>query len=52
MTGTWSSASSSSDRTPGADAAWILTKNIWVSTGAHIINDWLLFTLGLLAPVW
>jgi hypothetical protein len=27
---------------------WILTKNIWVSTGAHIINDWLLFTLGLL----
>ena len=21
---------------------WILTKNIWVSTGAHIINDWLL----------
>jgi membrane protease YdiL (CAAX protease family) len=27
--------------------AWILTKNIWVSTGAHIINDWLLFTLSL-----
>lgn len=27
---------------------WIMTKNIWVSTGAHIINDWLLFTLGLL----
>ena len=27
---------------------WILTKNIWVSTGAHIINDWLLFTLSLL----
>jgi hypothetical protein len=26
---------------------WILTKNIWVSTGAHIINDWLLFTLTL-----
>jgi uncharacterized protein len=25
--------------------AWILTKNIWVSTGAHVINDWLLFTL-------
>jgi hypothetical protein len=21
---------------------WILTKNIWVSTGAHIINDWLI----------
>ena len=28
--------------------AWILTKNIWVSTGAHIINDWLLFGIGLL----
>lgn len=28
--------------------AWILTKNIWVSTGAHIINDWLLFGMGLL----
>jgi uncharacterized protein len=27
---------------------WILTKNIWVSTGAHIINDWLLFSMGLL----
>lgn len=27
---------------------WILTKNIWVPTGAHIINDWLLFTLTLL----
>jgi len=27
--------------------AWIRTKNIWVSTGAHIINDWLLFTLTL-----
>lgn len=21
---------------------WILTKNLWVSTGAHIFNDWLL----------
>jgi hypothetical protein len=28
--------------------AWILTKNIWVSTGAHIINDWLLFSMTLL----
>lgn len=28
---------------------WILTKNIWVSTGAHILNDWLLFGVGLLA---
>jgi uncharacterized protein len=27
---------------------WILTKNIWVSTGAHIINDWLLFSAALL----
>jgi uncharacterized protein len=27
---------------------WILTKNIWVSTGAHIINDWLLFSAAIL----
>jgi uncharacterized protein len=27
--------------------AWILTKNIWVSTGAHIINDFALLTLGV-----
>ena len=27
---------------------WILTKNVWVSTGAHIINDWLLLAFGLL----
>ena len=26
---------------------WIMTKNIWVCTGAHIINDWLLFSLAL-----
>jgi membrane protease YdiL (CAAX protease family) len=28
--------------------AWIKTKNIWVSTGAHIINDWLLFAMSIL----
>lgn len=27
---------------------WMLTKNLWVSTGAHILNDWLLFGMGLL----
>ena len=27
---------------------WILTKNVWVSTGAHIVNDWLLFSMSLL----
>jgi hypothetical protein len=27
---------------------WILTKNLWVSTGAHIVNDWLLFSMSLL----
>jgi membrane protease YdiL (CAAX protease family) len=27
---------------------WILTKNILVSTGAHVINDWLLIGMGLL----
>jgi membrane protease YdiL (CAAX protease family) len=26
---------------------WIRTKNIWVSTGAHVINDWLLFSFAL-----
>lgn len=24
---------------------WILTKNLWVSTGTHIINDRLLFSM-------
>lgn len=28
--------------------AWLRTKNIWVSTGAHILNDWLLFGMALL----
>jgi uncharacterized protein len=31
--------------------AWIMTKNIWVSTGAHIINDWLLLSMGLLGNI-
>jgi uncharacterized protein len=26
--------------------AYIRTKNLWVSTGAHILNDWALLTLG------
>jgi len=28
---------------------YIMTKNIWVSTGAHILNDWAIFGLPLLA---
>ena len=28
--------------------AYIRTKNIWVSTGAHILNDWALFSIPLL----
>jgi hypothetical protein len=28
--------------------AYIVTKNIWVSTGAHVINDWLLLGMALL----
>lgn len=28
--------------------AYIRSKNIWVSTGAHILNDWFLFTINLL----
>ncbi|RWY48376.1 CPBP family intramembrane glutamic endopeptidase [Mucilaginibacter gilvus] len=31
--------------------AFIRTKNIWVSTGAHILNDWALFTAITLAQV-
>lgn len=27
---------------------WIMTKNIWVSTGAHIVNDWLFFMVAIL----
>lgn len=27
---------------------WIMTKNIWVPTGAHIINDWLLLGMSIL----
>ena len=31
--------------------AYLWTKNLWVSTGAHIINDWVLFSIPLiLAP--
>lgn len=31
--------------------AFIRTKNIWVSAGAHIINDWVLFTAVMLAAM-
>ena len=27
---------------------WIMAKNIWVSTGAHVVNDWLLFSMSML----
>jgi len=27
---------------------YIITKNIWVGTGAHILNDWIMFTVSLL----
>lgn len=27
---------------------WIMTKNLWVATGAHITNDWILFGAGVL----
>lgn len=30
-------------------AGYIITRNIWVSTGAHIINDWVIFSVVLLA---
>ncbi|MFD4182554.1 CPBP family intramembrane glutamic endopeptidase [Rhodococcus sp. NPDC058514] len=28
--------------------AYIRTKNLWVSTGAHIINDWVMFTVSII----
>lgn len=28
---------------------YIMTKNIWTSTGAHVLNDWMLFTIALLS---
>ncbi|MEU4314874.1 hypothetical protein [Nocardia sp. NPDC024068] len=34
---------------PVAALSYVVTKNIWVSTGAHIVNDWALFGLGLAA---
>jgi membrane protease YdiL (CAAX protease family) len=27
---------------------YIVTKNIWVCTGAHILNDWIFFGIALL----
>ena len=29
-------------------AAYIRTRNLWVSTGAHVLNDWLLLGVPLL----
>ncbi len=31
--------------------AFIRTKNLWVSVGAHIINDWVIFTAVMLAAI-
>ena len=28
---------------------YIITKNIWVSTGAHILNDWAMFGVSILS---
>jgi len=30
---------------------YIMTKNIWVSTGTHIINDWILFGVSLMGAI-
>ena len=30
---------------------WIMTKNLWVSTGAHVLNDWALMSMGLLGSM-
>ncbi len=29
--------------------AYMTTKNVWVSTGTHVLNDWALFTFTVLA---
>ena len=29
--------------------AYVLTKNIWVSAGAHILNDWAIFGVTVFA---
>lgn len=31
--------------------AFIRTKNLWVSSGAHILNDWTLFTVSLIGTI-
>lgn len=31
--------------------AFIRTKNLWVSYGAHLLNDWVIFTFALIAAV-
>lgn len=31
--------------------AYIRTKNLWVSIGAHVLNDWAIFTLALVAAM-
>ncbi|WP_062303737.1 CPBP family intramembrane glutamic endopeptidase [Demequina subtropica] len=30
--------------------AYVVTRNLWVSTGAHILNDWAMFSVSMLAP--
>jgi membrane protease YdiL (CAAX protease family) len=30
---------------------WIMTKNLWVSTGAHVLNDWALMSMALLGSM-
>lgn len=30
---------------------WIMTKNLWVSTGAHVLNDWALISMGWLGSM-
>lgn len=32
--------------------AYIKTKNLWTSFGAHVINDWVLFSTVLLGAIW
>lgn len=30
---------------------YLITRNLWVSTGAHIINDWIIFGMSLMGAM-
>ncbi len=32
--------------------AYVVTRNLWVSTGTHILNDWAMFSVGMAIPAF